>query len=117
MAGMSKIIRNYTEEDLFKAVEAVKEKAMSTREAAKCFGIPKSTITDYCKKNVTKLERIGASTVLTPAEEDVLVLWLQSCLKRGFPRQDENLLNEVQKILIEDERDNPFKDSKPGKNP
>ena len=49
MAGMSKIIRNYTEEDLFKAVEAVKENAMSTREAAKCFGIPKSTITRVIK--------------------------------------------------------------------
>ena len=54
MAGMSKLIRQYTEEALFKAVEAVKEKKMSTREAAQCYGIPKSTIIDYCKKKVNK---------------------------------------------------------------
>ena len=37
MAVLSKVRQNYKEEDLVKAVEAVKEHKMTTREAAKCF--------------------------------------------------------------------------------
>ena len=60
------------------------------------------------------MQRVGAASVLTKEEEDFLVQWLRSCLDRGFPRQDSNLVNEVQKILNADGRENPFTDNKPG---
>ena len=106
--------RQYFQDDLAKAVEAFKANKLSSRQASKLYGVPRATIIDYSKKEEVKMERVGPGTGLT-AEEEVLVLWLLSCLKRGFPRQDENLLQEVQKILIADGCDNPFTDNKPCK--
>ena len=51
MAALSKVRRKYNQDDLVKAVDAVREKKMSLRVAAKCFSIPKSTLTDYSKKD------------------------------------------------------------------
>ena len=107
--------KQYFQDDLAKAVEAFKANKLSSRQASKLYGVPRATIIDYSKKEEVKMERVGPGTVLTAEEEEVLVLWLLSCLKRGFPRQDENLLQEVQKILIADGRDNPFTDNKPRK--
>ena len=100
--------RQYFQDDLAKAVEAFKANKLSSRQASKLYGVPRATIIDYSKNEEVKMERVG------PGKEEV-VLWLLSCLKRGFPRQDENLLQEVQKILIADGRDNPFTDNKPRK--
>ena len=51
------------------------------------------------------MQKVGLASVLTKEEEDFLVRWLRSCL-------DCNLINEVQKILNADGRDNQFTDKK-----
>ena len=106
--------RNYSQEDLTNAVEAI-QNGLSFRKAVEQFGVPKTTLMDYSKRETTDMKRIGPPTVLTQEEEDILVHWLKTCTDRGFPRQEENLVREVQKILDADGRDNPFIDNKPGK--
>ena len=95
------------------AVDEIRD-GLSFRKAVKKYGIPKTTLVDYCKRGTSVLQKIGHTMYLTKEEEDFLVEWLRSCLDRGFPRQDENLLKEVQKILKADGRNNPFEDKKPG---
>ena len=57
--------------------------------------------------------RKGPQTILTSEEEESLVVWLESRMRRGFPGPDQSLLEEVQKIVKADGRPNPFKDDKP----
>ena len=45
---------------------------------------------------------------MTDDEENVLVAFIDTAQKRGFPRPDTAILDEVQKILKEDGRKNPF---------
>ena len=106
----------YTEESLVKAVDAVMDKSLSVRAAAKMFSIPKSTLFDKLASNKeVKIGKKGPPTILTADEETALVLWINTCMEKGFPRQDENLLDEVQAILRKDGRDNPFVDCGPGR--
>ena len=80
-------MRNYSQEDL--AVEDVKN-GLSFQQAVIKYGVPKTTLVDYCKRGTTTMQKIGKLSVLTKEEEDFLVWWLQSCLDRGFPRLKEN---------------------------
>ena len=100
--------RKYSQEDLTLAVDEIRD-GLSFRKAVKKYGIPKTTLVDYCKRGTSVMQKIGPASFLTKEEEDFLVSWLSSCLDRGFPRQDENLIKEVQKILKADGRKTPFK--------
>ena len=70
------------------AVDEIRD-GLSFRKAVTKYGIPKTTLVDYCKRGTSVLQKIGHTTYLTKEEEDFLVKWLRSCLDRGFPRQDE----------------------------
>ena len=54
-----------------KAVQCVKQKHMSLRQAAKFYKVTKSTLADKVNKNHEK--PVGRPTVLTPAEEKSIV--------------------------------------------
>ena len=49
-------------------------------------------------------------------EEECLGEWILECAKRGCPRTAEHLMDEVQRIMVEDGRENPFVNNKPGPN-
>ena len=91
--------RNYTEVDLITAVDLYKEGNLSMRKISRMTGVPKTTLLDYSKQKLIKLRKPGSKPVLTPEEEEMLVLWMQSCSKRGFPRQDEMLIKEAECIV------------------
>ncbi len=86
--------RNYSQENLTLAIEDIR-KGLSFRKAVKKYGVPKTTLVDYCRRGTTTMQKIGVTSVLTKEEEDFLVRWLRSCLDRGFPRQDANLFQSI----------------------
>lgn len=40
--------------------------------------------------------------------------WILDSAKKGFPRKKYDILTSVQKFLIDNPRQNPFKDNRPG---
>ena len=107
--------QQYSQEDLTRAVSAAQFGYLSVREASTLFSVPKSTIQDKIKGSVVVKKRVGPKTELTQDEELGLVAWIELCQRRGFPRPDQALLHEVQKIIEEDGRENRFVNNKPGK--
>ncbi|KAJ8970998.1 hypothetical protein NQ317_012111 [Molorchus minor] len=57
----------------------------------------------------------GPCAYLTEDEENLLVDWILTCQRRGFPRRIEDLEKSVQNFLKEDGRKTPFSNSLPGK--
>ena len=107
MAGTVRSGKPYTKEELQRAVAAVRENNLSIREASKLYKVPKSTLFQKCQAvqvgvHQVEREKPGPKPVLTEDEESGLVSWAISFMKRGFPRPDEALLAEVQKLLKAD---------------
>ena len=70
---MPKVNKKYTENDIIKAVEAVKN-GTTLREAARTFGVPKSTISD---RMVNTGSKRGRPTALCDRVERDLADWLR----------------------------------------
>ncbi|KAL8573331.1 hypothetical protein ACOMHN_032793 [Nucella lapillus] len=104
--------RNYREEDLQAAIQAVK-KGKGLREAARLHDVPPSTIKDRMKGRTPfhEVER----TVITTREEDQLVAWIKECARRGYGRSMSQVQRAVQTILNERGAVTVFKDNLPGK--
>lgn len=78
----------YTEEDLCKALEACKisnSERISVTEAAKVYGVPKSTLSGRINGRKCHKEAHINQQILTPLQEKVLVLLCQSRGWRGEP--------------------------------
>ena len=99
---------NYTEEKLRAAVKAVDEDGISYGDAAKLFNIPKPTIHKYSKETIVMKPVPGRAPVLTPDEEGALEKWCLDLAELGFPRTDQDLLNQVEKIIKADGRETTF---------
>ena len=91
----------------------VQEEGWSYGEAQKATGVPKTTIYNYSKSSVITKKRKGRDTVLTTEEELCLVEWCKKLSKVGFPVTDEELIDQVRKLLTKDGRENPFVNSRP----
>lgn len=76
---------NYTHENLQKAVNDVKSHRKTLREAAECYGIPKSTLYDKVKGIKTK--KHGGQTKLSELDEKKLVDGIITLSEWGFPIQ------------------------------
>ena len=88
---------------------------MSYGRAAEMFQVPKATIHKKSLKSIVTKEKPGKATVLTADEETTLVELLTALAARGFPRSEDFVLDEVQKILKADGRENRFVDCRPGR--
>ena len=104
----------YNEEDLDKALVMVKEDKVSFREAALAYGIPKSTLHDHYSGKVKGTKR-GPTTVLSAAEESMLVEWALEMAKIGYGRTREQITEMVRQLLDKDGRSNPFVENRPGR--
>ncbi|XP_015113513.1 uncharacterized protein LOC107038770 [Diachasma alloeum] len=104
--------KNYSVSDLQKALNAIGE-GQTLRQAAKNFGVPKSTL--YLKsRNFVPLEcRKGPKTILSDDEESKIIKWMVFCAKVGFPVTKAQLLDCVQKHF--GDKKTPFKNNRPGK--
>ncbi|KAJ8305242.1 hypothetical protein KUTeg_017208 [Tegillarca granosa] len=72
LASISMASRNYTQTDLTSALTAVRNGALSIREAAKTFLVPKLTLADRVSGRVKDGARLGKSTTFSPEDESFL---------------------------------------------
>ena len=100
--------------DVAAAVKDVREKKLSVRAVAAAHGIPKSTLFDYASGKVEIGSKRGPDTILTVAEEQMLVDYLIHTAQIGYGRTKEHLCNTVKEILENVGRPNPFKNNRPG---
>ncbi|KAJ8302178.1 hypothetical protein KUTeg_021165 [Tegillarca granosa] len=77
--------RKYDDSDLKSAINSVKEKTLSIREASKLYKIPKSTIQDCLAQNRSKTKAPGRQNSLNHTQETSLVNYINYMSKRGFP--------------------------------
>ena len=98
----------YTQDDLQKAVKAVKEDGVSFGDASRLYHVPRATIHNYCKDTVVVKKKRGPVPVLTTDEEGTLENWLLDLARRGYPVTYDGLLDQVQKILRVDGRETSF---------
>lgn len=106
--------KNYSIESMQKALDTI-GCGKTIRDAAKEFGIPKSTLHLKLKKKLPLVWKKGPKTVLTTEEEDELQNWIIHCAEAGFPINKTQLLDHVQKYLSAIKRQNKFTDNRPGK--
>lgn len=92
----------------------MRRKLLGVNEAARRFGVPKSTIRSRTKMNPRNVVRSGPQSILTSEEEDEIQKWIFDMQRRGFPVTQEMLMGTVQQILIAQPRKNPFKNNCPG---
>lgn len=105
---------SYSADELSTAIDRIEKKELSYRKAESMYGIPRSTLHDHVVGKATSSRR-GPATILTPAEENMLVQWSLHMADIGYGRTREQLCMTVKKILDKDGRVNPFRDNCPGK--
>ena len=87
----------YSEEDLQRAIKAVREKRLSAREAAKRYNVPRNTIGDRLRQQ--RGPNVGRPTELSVVEEDIIVERLLLMANWGFPLSRNDLRYLIQEYL------------------
>ena len=90
--------KNWKEERLYKAYEAVKNNEMSLREAVEVYGVSKSTLHDRVTGHVLFGARSGPPRLLSDTEEE-LVSFLKHCASIGYPRSKQDIVTLVQNAV------------------
>ncbi|KOB51941.1 Uncharacterized protein OBRU01_26840 [Operophtera brumata] len=106
--------RNYTPEQMGKAMEAVR-RGEKVAVAALQYGVPRITLYNKVTGRTQIGCTMGPNTVLTTLEEQILVKWLLALCEKHFPITKDVLLDSVQKIMADQGRENPFTNNRPGK--
>lgn len=75
---------NYTEENLRRAIEAVRN-GSSVNGASKNYGIPRKTLERKIKNNLSTTGKMGPDSMLGEANENKLVQHIKKAQKYGFP--------------------------------
>lgn len=99
MVPPKRIIHQYSENAIQNAMKAIRDGA-TIRESSRIYGVPCGTLQDR--------------VFLTKSEEEEIVRWLIDLAKYGFPRKKEELLDSVQKIVLDSKRRTSFKNGRPG---
>jgi len=87
----------YREQDLIKAIRAVKEGGLGVRVAAKKYSVPRTTLQDRLTKKSG--DRVGRPTVLSVVEEELIAQRCQVLAMWGFPLGRRDLATLVQSYL------------------
>ena len=109
MAGGSKHAK-YTQEQKDAALEAYK--TASLRSISRDLGIPFSTLNQW-KKNPDKVLGSGKTCVLTPNEEEMIVMTVEYCGRNGFPVNRAMFVEIVKSFVTHDGRKTPFPGGEP----
>lgn len=102
----------YTQAVFLEAMEAVQEKRMSFREAAKHYGVPKTTLIDRIAERYGP--KLGHPIVLTAEEETIIVERLIVLGEWGFPFNSHDLTHLVKNYLDSLGRSTRFVNNLPG---
>ncbi|KAL6098939.1 uncharacterized protein ACO6RY_17964 [Pungitius sinensis] len=85
--------KKWTEEAMERALMEVKSGRCTVRQAAKEFGVPKSSLGDRVSGRVTPGSRSGPAKLITSADEDLLVEFSLYMSKHGFPLTKQQLVS------------------------
>lgn len=107
--------KNYTPEQMTRAVEAVRSQGVSVRSAAKNFNVPRITLHNKLSGKSPLICSMGPSSMLTQTEEDLLVKWIIAMGERRFPITKDHLFDSIQQIITQQNRQTPFTGNRPGK--
>lgn len=91
--------KDWSHEGMAVALRTVVEGGMSVREAALCYGIPKSTLGDRVSGRVIPGSTGGPPKYLTSEEEEELVNFLCRTALVGYARTRKELLTIIERIL------------------
>lgn len=80
------------------AVQAVKGKQMSTHAAAAYYGVPKSSLNDRVKEKVAVNAKTGAKQKLHASDERAVVQYAQAFGKFGFPLKPQRVRNKAREL-------------------
>lgn len=104
----------YSEEAMAAAIADV-ERGLPVATSAKKHQVPRVTLLYKVRGKTPKERKMGRDSYLPAETEAVLVKWIKDVAKAGFPVTKVQLLNSVQKLVIELKIETPFTDGKPGK--
>lgn len=105
--------KNYTPEQMTAALEAVR-RGVAVASAAKQFNVPRVTLL-YKSTGKSPLEcSMGPPTILSTAEENILIQWIFELAKLHYPISKLQLIDSVEQIIKETKRKNNFTDGRPG---
>lgn len=109
---------NYSNEQMQNAIVAVKS-GMSCSEASKKYEVPRVTLL-YKVQGKFKDKKCGCESYLNSEEERLLVNWIGTMGKAGFPVTKNQLLDSVQRLVKDlkvknPEREFPFAGNRPGR--
>lgn len=85
--------KKWTEEAMERALIKVKSGRCTVRQAAKDFGVPKSSLGDRVSGRVTPGSRSGPAQLITSADEEQLVEFSLYMSKHGFPLTKQQLVS------------------------
>lgn len=103
----------YEEAAMNNAMKSV-QSGMSTREAARVFNVPKTTLQRKLNLGLTAQQKMGPCAVLNPDEEKMLIKWIFHLAEAGFPIEKDQLLDNVKRLVQKLRRKTPFREDRPG---
>ncbi|XP_050064281.1 uncharacterized protein LOC126553153 [Aphis gossypii] len=106
----------YSPSKVQQALDAI-HKGMNTSTASRIFNVPRTTLRNKLegKSPVESVGHGGVTSILGDETEALLVEWVLTCAKMGFPVDREGLLSSVKKLVDESEMKTPFINNRPGK--
>lgn len=105
-------ILQYPECSMTNALNAVRS-GMPVKTAAKTFNVPKTTLLYKFRGINPESRKMGPATIFSSIEEDILVKWIKSMAKSGFPISKEIFLSSASKLAKE--LNKAFKNNIPGR--
>lgn len=94
------------------ALSAVRS-GMPVKTASKTFKVPKTTLLYKFKGINPESRKMGPATIFSKTEEDLLVTWITSMAKSGFPISKDIFLSSASKLAKELKKN--FKNNMPGR--
>ena len=91
--------RQWCEESMLGALNAVSEGTMGINRAATEFGVPRTTLKDRIAGRVTHGSKSGRKPYLTHSEEKELYDYLILCASIGYPKRRDDVIGIVRKTL------------------
>lgn len=90
--------KQWSEERMALAVDAVMKDGISVRRAAEEYDVPKSTLGDRISGRILPGAVSGPGKYLSDQEEDELVCFLLECASIGYPRSRQEVIAIVQRL-------------------
>lgn len=106
--------RSYTEPLLQSMLSQIRDGTLTKYHVEKYYGVPRGTLQYRLSSAFRNKGRTGPDCVLSTTEETVIVEWLQTMERRGFPITRYGLRHKVAAYLRANPRPNPCRDNLPG---